>query len=61
MTLEPFSNISCFNGAIVDDEIGLEGTEGFTVSIRDPAVSGIEIGNDATVVNIVDDDGNFTH
>ncbi len=57
MTLDPNSNRSCFIGLIIDDLIGLEGVEDFTLGLRDPQVAGVTVSNTATVVNIVDDDG----
>lgn len=57
VTLEPNSNRSCFVGVVVDDSIGLEGIEDFTLGLSGPGVSGVSVGNNVTVVNIVDDDG----
>ena len=61
MTLEPTSNSSCFSGVIVDDQIALEGIEDFSLQLRDPNVAGLVIGNDATIVNIIDDDRKRTY
>lgn len=57
VTLEPSSNLSCFSGSIVDDLIGLEGIEDFMLRLRDPNLPGVLVGNNVTIVNIVDDDG----
>ncbi len=57
VTLGPTINISCFSSRIVDDRIALEGIEDFSIRLRDPNMVGVMIGNDATVVNIIDDDG----
>ncbi len=58
MTLEPNSNRSCFSGEVIDDFIALEGDEYFDLSLRDPSLGGIRIGDsNRTVVVITDDDG----
>ena len=47
----------CFTGDIIDDELALEPVEEFTLRLRDPVVQNVLIGNDETVVRIIDDDG----
>ncbi len=59
VTLDPLSNRSCFAGAIFDDLLALEGDEDFNLTLGDPMLSGLLIGRDRTVVNIIDDDGRF--
>jgi hypothetical protein len=59
VTLEPSSNRSCFTGRVVDDLIGLEGVEDFMVRLRDPEVPGVQVGNNATMIAVVDDDGKY--
>ena len=55
--LEPMSNRSCFRGFIVNDQIGLEGMEAFTIRLVDPQMSNVLTRNVTTIVNIIDDDG----
>ena len=43
----------------MDDLIGLEGIEDFIIRLRDPNMLGVQVDNNATFVNIVDDDGVF--
>lgn len=50
---------TCFTGDIVDDELALEPVEEFTLRLRDPAMQNILVGNDETIVRIIDDDGEF--
>lgn len=59
VTLEPSSNRSCFTGVVVDDLIGLEGIEDFTLGLRGPGSPSVLLGNNVTIVNIVDDDGKY--
>ena len=50
---------TCFAGDIVDDELALEPVEEFTLRLRDPAVQNVLVGNDETIVRIIDDDGEY--
>lgn len=47
----------CFRGDIIDDQVALEPDEFFTLKLMDPVIDGVAIGNDETVVTIIDDDG----
>ena len=53
MTVAAFSSRACidFTDLVVDDAIALEGTQSFT----------IVIGTSTAMVNIIDDDSQFTH
>lgn len=57
VTLEPSSDRTCFNGTILNDQVGLEETESFGLRISDPAMPGIRIGTEITTVIITDDSG----
>lgn len=60
MTLDPDSSRVCFIGEVINDMIALEGDEYFDLSLRDPQVDGINIGDrNRTVVIITDDDGEY--
>ncbi len=48
---------TCFTGDIIDDDLALEPVEQFTLRLRDPVIPNVLIGNDETVVRIIDDDG----
>lgn len=48
---------TCFTGDIIDDKLALEPVEEFTLRLRDPVIQNVLIGNDETVVRIIDDDG----
>ena len=50
---------TCFLGNIVNDNLALEPMEYFTLKLRDPLIEAVVIGNDETVVNIIDDDGRY--
>ena len=52
---------TCFTGDIIDDELALEPVEEFTLRLRDPVLQNVIIGNDETVVRIIDDDGKCVH
>ena len=48
---------TCFTGDIIDDALALEPVEQFTLQLRDQGIQNVLIGNDETVVRIIDDDG----
>ena len=48
---------TCFTGDIIDDQLALEPVEQFTLRLRDPVLQNVLVGNDETVVRIIDDDG----
>lgn len=50
---------TCFSGDIIDDKLALEPVEQFTLRLRDPVIQDVLIGNDETVVSIIDDDGMY--
>ena len=47
---------TCFSGVIIDDLVGGEGTESFTLVIGEPTQPGVNLGLDETTINIIDDD-----
>lgn len=57
ISIDPTSDRTCFNGIIIDDLIGGEGIEFFTLDILEPQQPGVVIGLDETTINIDDDDG----
>ena len=57
ISIEPTDDRTCFQGIIIDDVIGLEDVESFTLSIELPAQDGVELGLDISTINIIDDDG----
>ena len=48
---------TCFTGDIIDDQLALEPVEQFILRLRDPRVQNVVIGNDETIIKIIDDDG----
>ena len=58
LSIDPSSNRSCFTGAIVDDQIALEGVESVVFRLSLP-LDGVSIDNDATRVDIIDNDGKY--
>lgn len=59
ITIQPTSDRTCFSGIIIDDELGLEGEETFTLTFEKPPVDGVVVGQDKTNINILDDDGTY--
>lgn len=59
ITIQPTSDRTCFSGVIIDDKLGLEGEETFTLSLEKPPVDGVVVGQDKTNINILDDDGTY--
>ena len=49
--------MTCFDGVIIDDILGGEGIEFFTLNIPEPTQPGVNVGLDETTINIIDDDG----
>ena len=60
VSIEPLSNLTCFSGQIVDDLIGLEGNEFFTLLIEETTQGGVVVERDLTTIYIIDDDGKNT-
>ena len=57
VTLESSEFRQCFEVAIINDVIALEGTEDFMLRLTDPMLDGVIIVRSTTDVNIIDDDG----
>lgn len=55
------AGLTCFTGDIIDDQLALEPVEQFILRLRDPMIQNVLIGNDETIVRIVDDDGMLTY
>ena len=57
ISIEPEESMTCFDGVIIDDILGGEGIEFFTLNIPEPTQPGVNVGLDETTINIIDDDG----
>ena len=56
VSIEPEDTRTCFSGVIIDDVIGGEGVEFFSLNIPQPTQPGVNVGLDTTNINIIDDD-----
>ena len=56
ISIEPDDNRTCFSGVIINDVIGGEGVEFFTLNIPEPTQPGVNVGLNQTTININDDD-----
>ena len=50
----------CFNGTIIDDVLGFEGDEQFSLTLSNPSPSEVFIGQGMTTITIQDNDGQCT-
>ena len=57
ISIEPDESSSCFEGIIIDDVLGGEEVEFFTLNIPEPTQPGVNVDRDETTINIFDDDG----
>lgn len=56
ISIEPDDDRTCFAGTIIDDVIGLEGSESFYLSIQPPTQDRVRVGLNLTNIIIIDDD-----